>query len=57
MQPIKDLGGRPQKSLTKDKVQGVTTLGGVLAKQQLAACFAMCGTNSGERSTQQNPFA
>ena len=42
MELVKDVGGRPQKSLSEQQVQEVKTLAGVLSKQQLAAYFGMC---------------
>ena len=42
MDLVKDVGGRPQKSLSKQQVQEVKTLAGALSKQQLAAYFDMC---------------
>jgi hypothetical protein len=42
MELAKNVGGRPQKSLSEQQVQEVKTLAGVLSKQQLAAYFGMC---------------
>lgn len=42
MELVKDVGGRPQKSLSEQQVQEVKTLAGVLSKQQLAAYFGKC---------------
>ena len=41
MSDEKNVGGRPQKRLSKEQVQEIRTLAAILSKEQIAAYFGM----------------